>query len=432
MSEERLQKVLARAGVASRRAAEELIREGRVKVDGRVVRELGLRVDARTARVEVDNRRVLAEPFVYVLLHKPRGVMCTLSDPEGRDTIAPFLRHVGVRVVPVGRLDFHTSGALLCTNDGQFASRLLHPRDGVAKEYVAKVRGVLDDKGLEGWRESIDIDGRATRPAHVAVLRVEGDKTWLSIVLREGRNRQVRRLGDATGFPVMRLARTAHAGITTEGLRPGEWRHLSVEELVELKRLYGVPRNVRAAARPVEGSAPTRPSRSRARTRHPVRLEVAAQAAAPRSPSPPPGRDTARRVVKSGFDEDAPRLSAARPQSGAARRAEGPKAQRGTRPAFSATPRDSAAPGRSSSPGRSPVPGAKRERGAPRAPGSKSERGAPRASSPGVKANRGSSFKASGPKHQRGAPRAASTTSSADRGAPRSRSQKGQRPRRAH
>jgi 23S rRNA pseudouridine2605 synthase len=377
--------------------------------------------------VEVDNRRVLAEPFVYILLHKPRGVMCTLSDPEGRETIAPFLRHVGVRVVPVGRLDFHTSGALLCSNDGQFASRLLHPRDGVAKEYVAKVRGVLDDKGLDGWRESIDIDGRATRPAHVSVLRVEGDKTWLSIVLREGRNRQVRRLGEATGFPVMRLARTAHAGINTEGLRPGEWRHLSVEELTELKRLYGVPRNVRAAARPVEGSAPTRPSRSRARTRHPVRLEVAAQAAAPRSPGAPAGRDTARRSVKTSFDEDAPRLSSTRPQRGAARRAEGTKAQRGTRPAFSAAPRDSAGPGRSSG------PSAKHERGGARPVGSKAARGAPRAAASAIKGDRRSSFKAPGPKQQRGAPpRAASSASSPERGASRARSQKGQRPRRAH
>lgn len=244
MTEERLQKVLARAGVASRRAAEDLIREGRVRVDGRVVRELGTRVGPK-ARVEVDGQRVVAERFVYVLLHKPRGVVSTLRDPEGRPTVRDLLRSVGARVVPVGRLDYHTSGALLCTNDGEFAAKLLHPKGGVPKEYVAKVRGVVDEAGLERWRRSIVIDGRATRPAEVRILRVEGDKTWLSITLYEGRNRQVRRLGEATGFPVMRLARVAHAGITTEGLRPGDWRHLTTDELVELKRHYGVPRRVR-------------------------------------------------------------------------------------------------------------------------------------------------------------------------------------------
>lgn len=262
MSEERLQKVLARAGVASRRAAEALILDGRVKIDGRVVRELGIKVDPRMTRVDVDGRRIVSEPPVYLILHKPRGVMCTLSDPEGRKTVADLLRGAGARVVPVGRLDYHTSGAILCTNDGDFAQRLQHPSGGVAKEYVAKVRGVADEAALERWRESIEIEGRATRPAEVRLLRVEGDKTWLMIVLREGRNRQVRRLGDATGFPVLRLARTAQAGITTEGLRPGQWRALNREELIELKRAYGVPKSVRSAAasQENEGRSQRRPS----------------------------------------------------------------------------------------------------------------------------------------------------------------------------
>lgn len=248
MSEERLQKVLARAGVASRRAAEELIRAGRVTVDGRVVSELGKRVDPARARIELDGRRLVSEPFVYIVLHKPRGVVSTLKDPEGRRTVADLLRGVGARVAPVGRLDFHTSGALLCTNDGEFAQAIAHPRHGATKEYVAKVRGIVDDEGLERWRQRIEIDGRLTEPAEVVRLRVEGDKTWLSVTLKEGRNRQVRRIGDATGFPVMRLARLSHAGITTEGLRPGEWRHLSLDELIALKKRYGVPRKVKSAA----------------------------------------------------------------------------------------------------------------------------------------------------------------------------------------
>ena len=246
MAEERLQKVLARAGIASRRAAEELITKGRVKVDGRVVDQLGVRVDARKAKVEVDGNRLMAEPLVYIVLHKPRGVMCTLSDPEGRPTVAELLRAVGVRVVPVGRLDFHTSGALLCTNDGEFANALAHPRNKAKKVYVAKVQGLVLDHQLEDWRKSIEIDGRATAPAEVRRLRYEGDKTWLELTLREGRNRQVRRLGEATGSLVMRLARISHAGVTAEDLRPGQWRHLSLDELVVLKRDFGVPHRVRA------------------------------------------------------------------------------------------------------------------------------------------------------------------------------------------
>jgi 23S rRNA pseudouridine2605 synthase len=243
---ERLQKVLAQAGIASRRAAEQIILAGRVRVDGRIVRELGTQVDPRTSRVEVDGTKIVAEKLVYIVLHKPRGVVCTLSDPEGRPTIRELLKDAGARVVPVGRLDFHTSGALLCTNDGEFAQGLAHPKKAVPKVYVAKVKGAVDDEALERFSQRIEIDGRPTQPAQVQRLRFEGDKTWLEITLREGRNRQVRRLGEATGFPVMRLARISHAGVTSEDLRPGQWRPLTVDELVEIKREYGVPKKVRA------------------------------------------------------------------------------------------------------------------------------------------------------------------------------------------
>jgi 23S rRNA pseudouridine2605 synthase len=250
MAEERLQKILARAGVASRRKAEELIVAGRVRVDGRVIAELGTRVDARRARVELDGRRLEPEPLVYVLLHKPREVMSTLRDPEGRPTVADLLKDVGVRVVSVGRLDFHTSGALLFTNDGEFAHTLQHPKKSAPKVYVAKVRGVVADRDLEQWSQSIEIEGQRTRPAQVRRLRVDDDKTWLEITLKEGRNRQIHRLGEASGFPVLRLARLSQAGITTEGLRPGCWRHLTTDELVDLKRAYGVPQRVRSV--PIE------------------------------------------------------------------------------------------------------------------------------------------------------------------------------------
>ena len=243
---ERLQKVLAQAGIASRRAAEQIILAGRVRVDGKIVRELGTQVDPRTNRVEVDGNKIVAEKQIYIVLHKPRGVVCTLSDPEGRPTIAELIKDAGARVVPVGRLDFHTSGALICTNDGDFAQGLAHPKKHVPKVYVAKVQGVVDDEGLDKFSERIVIDGRPTQPAQVKRLRFEGDKTWLEITLSEGRNRQVRRLGEATGFPVMRLARISHAGVTSEDLRPGQWRPLSLDELIALKRDYGVPKKVRA------------------------------------------------------------------------------------------------------------------------------------------------------------------------------------------
>lgn len=283
MAQERLQKLLARAGIASRRAAEELIVEGRVSVDGKIVRELGARADGRRQRVEVDGRKIVSESLVYLILNKPRGVMCTLSDPEGRKTIKELVRGAGARVVPVGRLDYHTSGALLLTNDGDFALELQHPRGKVPKEYVAKVRGVLDEKKLARFAESIEIDGRRTQPADVRLLRLEGDKTWISIILREGKNRQVRRLGDEAGHPVLRLSRLSHAGITTEGLRPGEWRPLSKDELTTLKKTYGVPKRVHAPAPPPERTArdprperkrPERPQRSdRLRPERPQRPE---------------------------------------------------------------------------------------------------------------------------------------------------------------
>lgn len=243
---ERLQKVLARAGIASRRAAEQIILAGRVRVDGKIVRELGTQVDERKSRVEVDGTKIVAEKLIYIVLHKPRGVVCTLSDPEGRPTIKELLKDAGARVVPVGRLDFHTSGALLCTNDGEFAQGLAHPKREVPKVYVVKVKGTVDDDALPRFSQSIEIEGRRTQPAQVKRLRYEGDKTWLEITLREGRNRQVRKLGEFTGFPVMRLARISHAGISSEDLRPGEWRPLNVDELVQLKKDFGVPKKVRA------------------------------------------------------------------------------------------------------------------------------------------------------------------------------------------
>jgi 23S rRNA pseudouridine2605 synthase len=251
----RLQKVLAGAGVSSRRASELLISAGRVRVDGRIVTELGTKVDPRSSRIEVDGRRIAREAPVYVLLHKPRGTVSTMHDPQGRPSVRELLADVPARVYPVGRLDFNTSGVLLATNDGEFAAALIHPRRAVPKAYVVKVQGVMQPKDLDVWRHGVLLEDGKTRPAKARLLRLEADKTWIEVTLTEGRNRQLRRMGDATGFRVMRLARTAFAGVRCEGLRPGQWRYLLADELATLKKEYGVPRRVvspPAQGRPAE------------------------------------------------------------------------------------------------------------------------------------------------------------------------------------
>jgi 23S rRNA pseudouridine2605 synthase len=249
----RLQKVLARAGIASRRAAEELIVSGRVRVDGRIVTELGTKVDPRQARVEVDGRRITREASVYIVLHKPRGTVSTMHDPEGRATVRDLIADVPGRVYPVGRLDFNTSGVLFATNDGDFAEALMHPRKAVPKTYVVKAQGKMQTGDLDPWRKGIVLEDGKTLPAKAKLLRQEADKTWFELTITEGRNQQVRRMGEATGFRIMRLARTSFAGVSSEGLRPGQWRHLTVDELSTLKKEYGVPRRV--VSPPVEVAA---------------------------------------------------------------------------------------------------------------------------------------------------------------------------------
>jgi len=244
VTEERIQKFLASSGLGSRRYSEGLVEAGRVRINGRVVTELGTKVDPDKAQVEVDGRRVVRQPYVYLVLHKPRGCVSTLRDPEGRETVAALVSEVDARVVPVGRLDYATSGVLLMTNDGDFVDKLLHPSGGAAKVYQVKVRGKLEERDLERWRRSIEVDGRRTKPAQVRILEIVEDKTWLEIELHEGRNRQIRRLADEAGQPVLRLIRVEYAGITVETLRPGQWRYLSRDELLELRQHFGVPRHL--------------------------------------------------------------------------------------------------------------------------------------------------------------------------------------------
>jgi 23S rRNA pseudouridine2605 synthase len=167
-----------------------------------------------------------------------------VSDPEGRTTVRDLVGQVGERIFPVGRLDYHTSGVLLLTNDGDFCDALLHPRRLVPKTYVVKVAGEMKEADRKRWAEGVTIDGGQTAPAEVTTLRHERGKTWLEVTLFEGKNQQIRKMGEVTGFAVMRLSRTSFGEITSEGLRPGEYRALTVDELRRMKELFGVPKKV--------------------------------------------------------------------------------------------------------------------------------------------------------------------------------------------
>jgi 23S rRNA pseudouridine2605 synthase len=239
---ERLQRVLARAGLGSRRSCETLIAGGRVKVNGQVAR-LGARVNVARDRVELDGVPVTIDPtLVHYLLNKPAGVVTTAHDPEGRPTVVSLVP-AEPRVFPVGRLDAETEGLLVMTNDGELAQRLTHPSFGVEKEYVAEVEGVPGPGALRALRHGVELDDGPTAPARVGVLA----PGVLRIVLHEGRNRQVRRMCEAVGHPVRRLVRTRIGPVADRALRPGRFRPLTPAEVRALSEA-AVPGRRRKAA----------------------------------------------------------------------------------------------------------------------------------------------------------------------------------------
>lgn len=233
---ERLQKVIARAGVASRREAERLITAGRVRVNGEVVTTLGVRVDPAQDRVEVDGRPIVPETFVYLMLHKPRGVVTTVRDPQGRKTVLDLITGVPQRVFPVGRLDWDSEGLLLLTNDGELAHRLMHPSYGVVKVYRAELVGAVTEEAVRRLREGVLLEDGMTAPAKVRVIARSARSSWIEIGIHEGRNRQVRRMAQAVGFPVKRLIRVAYGPLKLGKLPPGKFRRLQESEVEALKK----------------------------------------------------------------------------------------------------------------------------------------------------------------------------------------------------
>lgn len=234
---ERLHVVLARAGVASRREAENLIREGRVKVNGHVILKPGSQVTWGQDAIRVDNRLVSRlEPKVTVILNKPKEVLTTSHDPKGRRTTAELVGKMKARVFPVGRLDYHTEGLLILTNDGELAHHLQHPRYGIPKTYQTKVKGLPDAQALKRLRSGIVLDGRRTAPASVKKTGTTGKNSWLEITVREGRNRQVRRMCSVVGHPVLKLKRTRYGPIRLGNLKPGFYRDLTPAEIEKLRK----------------------------------------------------------------------------------------------------------------------------------------------------------------------------------------------------
>jgi pseudouridine synthase len=285
--EQRLQKILSQAGVASRRAAERLIAEGRVTLNGKTVHEMGTKADGETDDIRVDGRRLRSpERKRYILLNKPAGYVSTRSDPQRRRTVIDLLAGVREYVYPVGRLDYETEGLLLLTNDGDLAARLTHPRHGVERSYEVRVAGMPDADALRQLREGIPLDGRRTLPAEATLLnarlggegrpkglqprqgegRLKGPQPRegvLQITIREGRNRQVRRMCEAVGHPVRELARTRIGPLTDRRLKVGTWRELTADEVRTLQALANRPAPTKPPRRPRPAAARPRSASAR-------------------------------------------------------------------------------------------------------------------------------------------------------------------------
>lgn len=234
----RLQKYMALAGIASRRGAEELIKMGRVKVNGEIVTEMGIKVNPEIDTISFDNRDIkLSDNKVYVLLNKPEGYVTTAKDQFGRPTVLDLVKGIRERIYPVGRLDYNTSGLLLLTNDGELTHKITHPSSHIYKTYKCKIKGLITNKKMDEFKSGVDIGGYTTAPAQIKLLKKYKNNCLVKVIIHEGKNRQIRKMMEALGHPVITLERISIGKIDIEGLPKGKWRYLTKEEKEYLKSL---------------------------------------------------------------------------------------------------------------------------------------------------------------------------------------------------
>jgi 23S rRNA pseudouridine2605 synthase len=336
--QERLQKIIAHAGVSSRREAEAMIREGRVTLNGRVVSELGTRADPDRDHIKVDGKLITkAEPHRYILLYKPKEVMTTVEDPQGRRTVIDLVRGIRERIYPVGRLDFHSEGLVLLTNDGELAFKVSHPTHGSVKTYSVKVRGVPEERLVDKLRRGITIDGKRTLPCDIERMHTTGKRddegnSWFEVKLREGRTQQIRKMFQAVGHPVSKLRRVAIGPISDPKLTPGVWRELTKQEVKMLETMKEPKKTVkprRTTARPVSRKKPAaaasrKPAASRPKpaAKRSASSRTETRSSTRRTPSPRPAtpRPKVAAGKSSGSKKPAVRRAGARPSRSSARR----------------------------------------------------------------------------------------------------------------
>ena len=334
--QERLQKIIAHAGVSSRREAEAMIREGRVTLNGRVVEELGTRADPDRDHIKVDGKLITkAEPHRYILLYKPKEVMTTVEDPQGRRTVIDLVRGIRERIYPVGRLDFHSEGLVLLTNDGELAFKVSHPTHGSVKTYSVKVRGVPEERLVDKLRRGITIDGKRTLPCDIERMHTTGKRddegnSWFEVKLREGRTQQIRKMFQAVGHPVSKLRRVAIGPISDPKLTPGVWRELTKQEVKMLETMKEPKKSVkprRTTARPTSRKKPAaaasrKPAASRPKSAAKRSARTETRSSTRRTPSPRPAtpRPKVAAGKSSGSKKPAVRRAGARPSRSSARR----------------------------------------------------------------------------------------------------------------
>ncbi len=245
---ERIQKIISRAGISSRRKAEELMLSGAVTVNGRVIRELGSKADSERDHIKVSGKLINPkQPKAYLMLNKPREVVTTLSDPMGRVTVKELLRGVRTRVYPVGRLDYDSEGLLLLTNDGDWVQTMLHPSFGVPKTYEVKVKGVLTDEEIRTLSKGVELSDGRTLPCQIRKIKKTEKNSWLEMTIHEGRNRQIRRMLETMDHPVLKLKRIRMGRLSLGALPVGKYRYLTAQEIKSLKAYVMVPKRSKPA-----------------------------------------------------------------------------------------------------------------------------------------------------------------------------------------